>query len=424
MLSRKRSFVAVTLLLVVMVFVTGCWLASLPALPLPMARVTATPAPAPTATVSSATGSLALPSDAEAVAQAEEKLMEAIYQKVGPAVVNIHVTSKVEVPTFPTIPEIPGFPSFPFPQQPHEYMQQALGSGFAYDRQGHIVTNYHVVKGATDSAVTFSDDVTAPAKIVGTDPDSDLAVIQVDVDPSELHPVELGDSESLAVGQLVFAIGNPFGLQGTMTRGIISALGRSLPAQSSTADGGHYTIPDVIQTDAAINPGNSGGPLLDAHGRVIGVNTAIQSPVRGSSGIGFAVPSAIVRQVVPALIARGKYAHPWLGIGGVNVTAELAKKLGLPTNQRGVLVGQVVPDSPADKAGLQAAEVKTVNGERRPEGGDIIVAIDDQRVHNFDDLTHYLVRKTRVGQTVRITVLRNGEKKVLSVKLRERPHEK
>jgi len=422
MFSRKQLLLVITLLLIAIVFVTGCRLASLPTLPI--AKATATPGPVPTATVSSSTASLSLPANAEAVTQAEEQLMEAIYRQVGPAVVNIHVTSEVKVPAFPTIPEIPGFPSFPFPQQPREFKQQALGSGFVYDLQGHIVTNFHVVKNATDIAVTFSDDVTAPAKIVGTDPDSDLAVIQVDVDASELHPVELGDSESLAVGQLVFAIGNPFGLQGTMTRGIISALGRSLPAQSSTADGGHYTIPDVIQTDAAINPGNSGGPLLDAHGRVIGVNTAIQSPVRGSSGIGFAVPSAIVRQVVPELIAHGKYKHPWLGIGGVNVTAELAKQLGLPANQRGVLVGQVVPDSPADKAGLQATKIKTINGERRPKGGDIIVAIDDQPVHDFDDLTHYLVRKTRVGQTVRITVLRNGEKKVLSVKLGERPHGK
>ncbi len=419
---RHQQLKTLLLLLIVVFAVTGCGIASLPSLSLDQnsaaSMPTAMTAPPP------AVPSAPLPANAETVVRAEEQLTQAIYRNVAPAVVNIHVTSKVKSSALPQIPEIPGFPSFPFPQQPRQFEQQSLGSGFVYDTQGHIVTNYHVVENATDIAVTFADDVTAPAKVVGTDPDSDLAVIQVGVGPGELHPVPVADSENLAVGQLVFAIGNPFGLQGTMTRGIISALGRSIPAQSSTSDGGRYTIPDVIQTDAAINPGNSGGPLLDSQGRVIGVNTAIRSPVRGSSGIGFAVPSAIVRQAVPALIAKGKYEHPWLGIGGVNVTAEVAKQLGLSNGQRGVLVGQVTPDSPADKAGLQPAKIETVDGKRQPKGGDIIVAIDDQPVHNFDDLTHYLVRKTRVGQRVQITVLRDGQQKVLDVTLGTRPHKK
>ena len=217
-----------------------------------------------------------------------------------------------------------GFPFFNLPQgqQPQQQYQSALGSGFVWDQNGDIVTNNHVVSGADKIEVTFSDGTIVPATLVGADPDSDLAVIKVDVPADKLHPVQLGDSSAVKVGQLAIAIGNPFGLEGTMTTGIISAVGRSLPANDNSTQS--YTIPDVIQTDAPINPGNSGGVLVDVQGQVLGVTSAIESPVRASAGVGFAIPSAIVNNVVPALIKDGKYVHSWLGISGTTLVPDLA----------------------------------------------------------------------------------------------------
>ncbi len=305
------------------------------------------------------------------------------------------------------------------PQQP---TQQALGSGFVWDTAGHIITNNHVIDGATSISVTFSDGTTASAKVVGADPASDLAVVQVNLPASQLHPVQLADSTQIKVGQFAIAIGNPFGEQNTMTTGIISALGRSLPVDNGVAQGPSYTIPDVIQTDAPINPGNSGGVLLNSDGKVVGVTSAIESPVRASSGVGFAIPSAIVQKVVPALIKTGHYDHPYIGISGATLTPSLAQAVGLKTDQRGALVGTITPGSPADKAGLRGGtQQTTIDGAPASIGGDIITAIDGQPVRSFDDLVTYLARSTEVNQTVTLTVLRDGKEQTIKVTLLARP---
>ena len=338
-----------------------------------------------------------------------ESLLETLYERANPSVVHIFVAIKVHGQTFSFGPNLPGFPRFFGPQESQDYYQQGEGSGFVYDLEGHIITNNHVVGEAEEIRVTFSDDFSVPAKVVGTDPDSDLAVIKVDVDPARLHPLPVGNSDALRVGQRVVAIGNPFGLQGTMTTGIISALGRLMPAGEAASDGGHYTIPDIIQTDAAINPGNSGGPLIDMHGQVVGVNAAIESPVKGFAGIGFAIPVNIVRKVAPAIIAQGHYEHPWLGVSTVSLNPALNKVLGLPEEQRGVMIVTVIENSPADKAHLHpCTETVKVEEEEIPSGGDIITAIDGQPVKKFDDLISYLSLKSEVGQKVRLTVLRDG----------------
>lgn len=314
---------------------------------------------------------------------AQEQAFVDVYNRVNPAVVNIAVSN-------------------------------GQGSGFLYDRQGHIVTNNHVVAEGGSIIVTFSDGSQSDARVVGTDPDSDLAVIRVDQLPDNVEPVTLADSDALQVGQFVIAIGNPFGLQGSMTTGIVSALGRLLPS-STTISGASYSIPDVIQTDAAINPGNSGGPLLDIQGQVIGVNSAIESPVRASSGIGYAVPSNIVRVVAPQLIANGQVAHPWLGIAGTSVTESIAQAMGLAESQRGVLISSVTSGSPAAAAGLRGGNANT------GLGGDIIVSVDGRSVSEFDDLLSYIVQHTTVGQTIQLDVLRNGSVTTLPLTLQARP---
>ncbi|MGH2536315.1 MAG: trypsin-like peptidase domain-containing protein [Candidatus Promineifilaceae bacterium] len=296
------------------------------------------------------------------------------------------------------------------------------GSGFVWDSQGHIVTNNHVVAGAEAITVIFSDDSRADAELVGADPASDLAVLRVDVPADRLRPVTLADSTSLRVGQVAIAIGNPFGQEGTMTIGIISALGRMLPVEGDSPFAPSYNIPDVIQTDAAINPGNSGGVLLNDQGQVIGVTTAIISPSRSSSGIGLAIPAAIVERVAPALIRDGEYAHPYIGISGGTLTPELAEAMGLPADQRGALVAEVSPDSPAAAAGLQGSgEEAEIDGQPVQVGGDVIVAVDDAPIESMDDLIVHLARHTQVGQTVELTVLRDGEQQILSLTLAARP---
>lgn len=287
------------------------------------------------------------------------------------------------------------------------------GSGFVYDQAGHIVTNNHVVEGAQGIEVTFADGRTLPATVIGTDPASDLAVIQVNAANEAFTAVELADSDSLKVGQIVVAIGSPFGLESTMTTGIISALDRSF--EGDGGPGGTYQVPDIIQTDAAINPGNSGGPLLDLYGRVIGVNSRIESPVRGNSGIGYAVPSNIVRAVVPQLIATGDVQHPYMGIAGLEINANNATQLGFAAEQRGVLITNIVAGGPANKAGLLAANAST------GLGGDLIVSIDGQPVRAFADLLGYIVEYTAVGQTVELQVLRDGQLQTASLTLQARP---
>jgi S1-C subfamily serine protease len=311
---------------------------------------------------------------------------------------------------------LPGLPNAP---------TGAEGSGFVWNTQGHIVTNNHVVAGATKIEVTFADGRTVSATLVGTDPDSDLAVIQVDPKGLSLQPLALADSSQVQVGQFVAAIGNPFGLEGSMSFGIVSALGRSLPAgsESQAAPGGPaYAIPDLIQTDAPINPGYSGGVLLNLDGQLIGVPTAIDSPVRGSAGVGLCIPSNTVKQIVPVLIAHRQVQHPYLGISGTTLNPGLAQAMGLDAAQRGALVESVAAGGPAAQAGLQASnQSATVDGQSVKVGGDVIVKINNQAVNTMEDIISYLARSTQVGQTVTLTVLRNGQQTTVTVTLAARP---
>jgi 2-alkenal reductase len=292
------------------------------------------------------------------------------------------------------------------------------GSGFVHDTEGHIVTNAHVVRDADLIRVYFSDDTVAEAEVLGTDPDADLAVLKVDVPPEMLVPIELGSSAGLQVGQTAIAIGNPYGYERTLTVGYISALGRVLRQESG------FSIAEVIQTDAAINPGNSGGPLLDSSGKVIGVNAYYRpsSPTGGSIGIGFAVPVDQAKQVIPELIAHGRYRHPWLGITGYPIGPELIGALDLET-EHGALVTETVSDGPSDRAGVRGGD-QTVEipgfPEPIPTGGDVIVAIDDVEIRGMDDIITYL-QGTRVGQQVVLTVVRDGQTMTLPVELGERP---
>ena len=364
----------------------------------------------------------------------EEQAFIAIYQAVNPAVVNITVdlnastastssqTPNGQTPRTPRTPQNPQSPQTPQNPQAPQAPQLAIGSGFVYDTQGHIVTNNHVVADATRIVVTFPDGSQAVAKVVGTDPASDLAVIQVNVDASMLHPVTLGDSDSLKVGQMVAAIGNPFGQESSMSTGIVSGLGRLLPTDSTSSSTQSYNIPDIVQTDAAINPGNSGGPLLAMDGSVIGVTTAIDSPVRANSGVGYAVPAAIVKMVVPKLISDGKVEHPYLGISGVAMNADFANAMKLDPNQHGVLVGTLTPGGPAAKAGLQPSSTNvTIDGIETQVGGDVIVGINDQPVKIFDDLLAYVVRHTQVGEQVTLHIIRDGKAMDVTLTMQARP---
>jgi S1-C subfamily serine protease len=411
-MKQHRPFLFATVLLVLALAVAGCGL-SIGQLPLiqtaPGAAAKSAPQVAP---VPAATRLLPSSVTDSAGADVETEILTSVYAQVNPSVVNIQVTKQVQQPD--------NFGFFGNSQPPDLY-QYGQGSGFVYDAEGHIVTNNHVVDGASKVEVTFYDDVTLPATVVATDPGSDLAVIKVNADASELHPVSLADSSQLVVGQRAIAIGNPFGLEGTLTSGIVSALGRTLPASNTD-----FVIPDIIQTDAAINPGNSGGPLLNERGEVIGVTTAIV-PGTGPGGqgsflgVGFAVPVNIVKRVVPALVSDGHYDHPWLGISGTTLGPDLAKAMDLSVD-RGVLVVEVVGDSPAEKAGLQGSDqTVTFEGQDVPAGGDVIVAIDEQPVRKFDDLLSYLTDNTRAGQAVTLSILRDGQQQTVKVVLDTRP---
>lgn len=372
---------------------------------------------------------LAAQSGADLIA-AYEGVLQRIYEQVNPSVVHIQVVQKGKSITsllprdHPAIPEWPEIPGLPTPPEELELPpQRGTGSGFVWDTQGHIVTNYHVVQDAAEISVIFHDGTMVDGEVIGTDPDNDLAVVKVDMPAEQLKPVTLGDSTEVKVGELVVAIGNPFGLQSTMTAGIVSALGRMLPVEA-TADPlmGAFSIPDIIQTDAPINPGNSGGVLLNDQGEVVGVTSAIISPVRASAGIGFAIPSAIVRKVVPVLIEKGRYPHPWLGISGYTLTPSVATAMGLDKGQRGALVVDVVPNGPADKAGIRGSDRQVeVAGEKRRMGGDVIVAIDGDPVLKFDDIVTYLARHTEVGQKITLTVIRRGQTEQVEVELGSRP---
>jgi S1-C subfamily serine protease len=293
--------------------------------------------------------------------------------------------------------------------------ETGLGSGFIYDLQGHIITNYHVIEGATTIQVTFLDGNITEANKIGEDPYSDLAVIKVNPEVTTLYPVTLGNSSALTVGEPVAAIGNPFGLSDTITAGIVSALGRELEAP------GGYLIVDIIQVDAAINPGNSGGPLVNLEGQVVGVNTAIISGSGTFAGVGFAIPSDTVKREILDLIAKGTYVHPWLGISGIDVSLAIAQYMGLEKPQ-GFLIIDVIPGSPADQAGLQGGtELVIIEGKKFLIGGDVIVKIDDQQVRKLNDLAVYTERNKRPGDQVTLTIIRNGQQLEKNLILGERP---
>jgi serine protease Do len=347
--------------------------------------------------------------------EALQSAYNSIFDTVSPSVVHIQVTSQVNT----TEMQIPGF-SFGLPEnnQSQPQIQQSSGSGFVWNTDGMIVTNNHVIEDAQTITVEFYDGTSVDAKVIGTDPESDLGVIQVDVDASYLQPVTLADSTQVQPGDIAIAIGNPYGLQNTMTVGIVSALGRSLSLDTTTSTGATYSIPDVIQTDASINPGNSGGVLLNLGGQVIGVTSAIESTSGANAGIGFVIPSIIVNNVVPSLISDGSYEHPWIGISGITLISDIAEEMDLPISQHGALVNEVVIDSPADLAGLKGSDkTMTINDTDVAIGGDIITAIDDVQVNDFEDLVAYLARYTKVDQTVTLTVLRDGKEQKIELTL-------
>ncbi|WP_240550366.1 S1C family serine protease [Candidatus Roseilinea sp. NK_OTU-006] len=356
--------------------------------------VTATPEPSPTATP------VVLPPRSELGASEllAEQLFVALYERASPSVV--HITSRTQVFDFfrGVVPN------------------EGTGSGFFFDDLGHIVTNYHVVEGADEIEVVLADGTRIGARVIGADAYSDLAVLRADgLSPEQIKPLPMGTTKNLKVGMHVIAIGNPFGLDRTMTTGVISALGRTIEREDQAALG------EVIQTDAAINPGNSGGPLLNLRGEVIGVNTAIRSPSGGSVGIGFAVPADTVTRIVPELIAKGRYDHPWLGLTAYEITPDLARALRLPVN-RGLLIAQVQPGAAADRAGVRGATQQLrVRGGYLLIGGDILTAVDGRPITTRDQLTIYLENNKRVGEAVTLSLIRDGQPITLTATLTARP---
>jgi S1-C subfamily serine protease len=306
-----------------------------------------------------------------------------------------------------------------------ERRSTALGSGFVYDNQGHVVTNYHVIDGASRADVTFTDGNTYSANVVGKDPNSDVVILQITSNFSEekVVPLPLANSSAVRPGEQVIAIGNPFGLSGTITTGIVSAKGRLLP----NPDTG-FSIPNMIQTDTAINPGNSGGPLLNTKGEAIGMNTAIFSRTGSYSGVGFAIPSNTIAKEVPLLIKNGSYAHPWLGISGGKITPESIRAMGLPANYKGVIVGSIQPGSPAEKSGLKGLTQDDNNnnnnggGDAAPQTGDIITAVDGHPTRQIDDIINYIESQKNIGDNIKLTVNRNGQIMDLTATLQARPN--
>ncbi|NLD43801.1 MAG: PDZ domain-containing protein [Chloroflexi bacterium] len=372
-------------------------------------RAQGSPARTPTAAASASA-----PATQGDVVAALEGTLANIYDRVSPSVVHIEVREVASA-------RAQGYPFGQQQQAPQQYTYGS-GSGFVWDTEGHIVTNNHVVEGADLVKVRFHDGTVLEAKVVGTDPDSDLAVVQVDAPAALLVPVKLADSTVLKVGQLAVAIGNPFNLENTMTVGFVSALGRSMPVSNQDTITSTYSIPDIIQTDAPINPGNSGGVLVDRNGQVIGVTSAIVSPSDASAGIGFAVPSVIVAKVVPVLIKTGEYVDPWMGISGTTLSPEAAAAMDLKADQRGALVIDVVTGGPAEKAGLIGSDRSiTVDQGTTRVGGDVIVAINGEPVKSFDDLVTYLARHSLVGDKITLTVLRGGREQEVSLTLGARP---
>ncbi len=349
--------------------------------------------------------------EADRLVAAQETVMNRIFEKALPSVVNIQVIQGLEgndgTGQFPNIPGVPD-----------DFLERGEGSGFVWDKKGRIITNQHVVDGAETVTVIFADRTQVLAKVLGGDPDSDLAVLEL-LEPIEgLVPIDLGNSDDVMVGQLAVAIGAPFGQTFTMTSGIVSAVGRTIRSTAS-----QFTVPEVIQTDAPINPGNSGGPLLDRLGRVVGINTQIISRSGSSAGIGLAVPINIAKMVVPALIKDGKYEYSWLGISGGSTGSAVAELMDLPKGTRGALVISVGQDSPADDGGLTGSDrTEVVNGRQYALGGDTIVGIKGSVIRDMTDLIVYLTNNTRPGDEVMVDVIHgDGSTEQLSVVLGTRP---
>src|ERR671922_1047677 len=348
-----------------------------------------------------------------------------------------------------------GIPSYTLPTPPPDGDGTAIGSGFVIDREGHVATNNHVIANAQNVSVAFSDGSVYTAKVIGSDPFSDSAVLELqNVTAEKLVPLPLGNSSNLAVGDEVAAIGSPFGLAGSMSTGVVSGLGRLIPSLAAppgnnnnnndtnnndniTTIIGAFSLPNIIQTDTAINPGNSGGPLLNLKGEVIGMNTAILSESGAASGVGFAVPSDTLKVILPALIANGSYVHPWIGVSGTDVTPEIAIELGLK-EARGFLVIDIVMGSPAERAGIRGGDMPvaipgfqggqgppppttTSNNNLLQLGGDIILGVDNQTVNKIDDLLSYIESNKKAGDTVTLMILRDGEMMPIDLVLGARP---
>ena len=376
----------------------------------------------------------------EAINEAKADFSD-LYEAINPSVVYVYVAKAAESsPTTYNMDEFdfgdifgPEFDRFfrdwnnEQDKQPETEKEQepeltyGSGTGFVWDEEGHIVTNNHVIEDAVEITITYSYGIERDAKVIGADPDSDLAVLEVENPKTGLTPVTMGDSAALKPGELAAAIGNPLGQTGTMTQGIISALGRSYSV-GNEADG-NYTIPDVIQTDASINPGNSGGVLINSDGEVVGVVMAFSSYSYSSAGIGYAIPSNLVKRVIPALIENGEYQHPWIGFSGIALTPAINEQLELDHDQRGAFIQTIQPNSPAEKAGIVGGEEKLeiAKGSYIRAGGDIITKINDRDVKGMDDIIAYLSSNTSIGDTITLHVLRDGKELDVDLTLAARP---
>jgi S1-C subfamily serine protease len=376
----KRVFLVLSVLMTSMLACQLTGVPSLPQQPTPVVRIDATPPALPT------------PVDAADV----DTTLEALYVQVLPGVVSIQTG-------------------------------QSEGSGFVFDSDGHVVTNQHVVEGTSDVEVAFASGFKAYGTVVGSDADADIAVIKVDAPADQIHPLAIGDSSTLNVGEQVVAIGNPFGLSGTMTLGIVSALGRTQTSHIDPESGGRYSTADIIQTDAAINPGNSGGPLFNLNGEVVGINQSIRTEAFNgttgnavNSGVGFSISINLVKRIVPYLIRDGKYEYPYLGISSADdLNLAAIEALGLNT-YTGAYVTQVTPGGPADQAGIRGGSEPTSQGNLQA-GGDVITAIDGQPVVTFDDLLGYLTTHKSPGDSVVLTILRDGQTMDVTITLGVRP---
>jgi S1-C subfamily serine protease len=406
MLRHKKWYLTALLVLTLLGCQLGVSLAPQSAAPtatIPIPTATPTPLLLPTPAAEEPGPAADLPNDLVLVDAlgldfAEKRVME-VYERVSPAVVNVTTQVLRRSFFFEAIPE------------------EGAGSGFVIDTDGHIVTNFHVIEGAQRIEVTFIDESTIPAEIVGADRRNDIAVLRVESLPSGVVPVELGRSTSLEVGQRAIAIGNPFGQFGsTLTTGVVSALDRTLESQDGRQMSG------IIQTDAAINRGNSGGPLLDSAGRVIGINSAIFSPSGTSAGVGFAIPVDTLQRLLPDLLALGRYRHPWLGVRyGYRITPGLADILELPVDQ-GLLLVELFRDGPLASNGVLGAQREVILGNQRVfAGGDILMAIDGEAVTSIESLQTILETKYQVGDEVGLNLLRNGQPMNVTVTLGEEP---